>query len=141
MKQEQIISLISKIRHGANELIIHELEKLGIKGIVPSHGDILVRLFRGDSMSMSELAAAIGKKKNTVTTLVDKLVNLNYVTKTEDSEDSRITLVKLTPDGKALQRSFDKVSKVLLKTVYNGITEKEKDVILNVLLKMKNNLE
>ncbi|HNX23572.1 MAG TPA: MarR family transcriptional regulator [Spirochaetota bacterium] len=141
MKQEQIISLISKIRHGANELIIHELEKLGIKGIVPSHGDILVRLFREDSMSMSELAAAIGKKKNTVTTLVDKLVNLNYVTKTEDSEDSRITLVKLTPDGKALQRSFDKVSKVLLKTVYNGITEKEKDVILNVLLKMKNNLE
>lgn len=141
MKQEQIISLISKIRHGANELIIHELEKLGIKGIVPSHGDILVRLFRGDSMSMSELAAAIGKKKNTVTTLVDKLVNLNYVTKTEDPEDSRITLVKLTPDGKALQRSFDKVSKVLLKTVYNGITEKEKDVILNVLLKMKNNLE
>ncbi|HPS87126.1 MAG TPA: MarR family transcriptional regulator [Spirochaetota bacterium] len=141
MKQEQIISLISKIRHGANELIIHELEKLGIKGIVPSHGDILVRLFRGDSMSMSELAAAIGKKKNTVTTLVDKLVNLNYVIKTEDPEDSRITLVKLTPDGKALQRSFDKVSKVLLKTVYNGITEKEKDVILNVLLKMKNNLE
>ena len=141
MEQRQIIALISKIRHGANELIMRELEKHGIKGIVPSHGDILVRLFQRDSIPMSELASAINKKKNTVTTLVDKLVNLGYVTKSADPDDSRITLVKLTLDGKSLQKSFDKVSGLLLETVYKGITEKEKGAVLKVLLKMKNNLE
>lgn len=141
MEQQQIISLISKIRHGANELIMRELEKHGIKGIVPSHGDILVRLFRRDSIPMSELAIAINKKKNTVTTLVDKLVNLGYVEKSADSDDSRVTLVRLTSKGNSLQKSFDKVSAVLLETVYDGITEKEKDIVLNVLSKMKKNLD
>lgn len=141
MEQQQIIALISKIRHSANELIMRELDNHGIKGIVPSHGEILVRLFRRDSIPMSELAAAINKKKNTVTTLVEKLVNLGYVTKSTDTDDSRITLVKLTPDGKSLQKSFNKVSAVLLDTVYNGITEKEKEAVLKVLLKMKKNLE
>lgn len=141
MEQKQIIALISKIRHNANELIMRELEKHGIKGIVPSHGEILVRLFRRDSIPMSELASAINKKKNTVTTLVDKLVNLGYVIKSADPDDSRITLVKLTQGGRSLQKSFDKVSAVLLETVYSGITEKEKEAVLKVLLKMKKNLE
>lgn len=141
MEQQQIIALISKIRYGANELIMRELERRGIKGIVPSHGEILVSLFRRDSIPMSELASAINRKKNTVTTLVDKLVNLGYVTKSADRDDSRVTLVKLTPKGKSLQKSFDEVSAVLLETVYDGITEKEKEMILKVLLKMKKNLE
>ncbi len=141
MEQHQIIALISKIRHSANELIIRELDKHGISGIVPSHGDILVRLFRRDAITMSELAAAIGKKKNTVTTLVEKLVNLGYVTKSADPEDSRITLVKLTPEGISLQKAFDKVSYTLIETVYEGITEKEKAAVLKILSKMKKNLE
>lgn len=141
MKHEQIISLISKIRNSANELILMELNRHGIKGIVPSHGDILVILFRRDSVPMSELAAAINKKKNTVTTLVDKLFQLGYVVKTNDPDDSRITLVKLTPKGRSLQAAFNEVSDILLEKVYNGINEKEKDAVIKILLKIKNNLE
>ena len=63
MKPQQIISLISKIRNSANHLILQELERHGIKGIVPSHGDILVILFSRDSVPMSELASLINKKK------------------------------------------------------------------------------
>ena len=141
MKEEQIISLISRIRHDANELIICELEKYGIKGIVSSHGDILIKLFHSDSTTMSELAAAISKKKNTVTTLVEKLVNLGYVKKTTDPDDSRITIVKLTAKGSSLQDVFDKVSKTLLEKVYRGIMAEEKRDVMEILVKIKNNLE
>jgi len=141
MEKQQIISLISKIRYGANELIMRELEKNGIKGIVPSHGDILARLFIRDSIPMSELASAINKKKNTVTTLVDKLVSLGFVIKTSDPDDSRVTLVQLTKEGRTLQKSFDRVSRILLETVYKDVTDKEKDTVLKILLKMKNNLD
>ncbi len=141
MREGQIISLISQIRHKANELIISELEKNGIKGIVPSHGDILIRLFRADSIPMSELASAINKKKNTVTTLVEKLENLGYVKKTSDPDDSRINLVRLTPEGRSLQKIFDKVSQTLLGTVYKGVSETEKRDVLEILNKIKINLE
>ena len=141
MSHEQIISLISKIRHDAYELIIRELEKRGINEIVPSHGDILVKLFRVESIPMSELAAAINKKKNTITTLVDKLVKIGYVTKTSNPEDNRITLVKLTPKGRSLQKRFEEVSNALLETVYSGVTGKERDTVIKILLKIKNNFE
>lgn len=141
MKEEQVISLISQIRHKANELIMSELEKYGIKGIVPSHGDILIRLFHNDSVAMSELAAAINKKKNTVTTLVEKLEKLGYVKKTADPDDNRITLVQLTPEGRSLQKVFDNVSQTLLGTVYKGISETEKRDVLEILQKIKINFE
>jgi DNA-binding MarR family transcriptional regulator len=141
MKPQQIISLISKIRDSANQLILQELERHGIKGIVPSHGDILVILFSRDSVPMSELASLINKKKNTVTTLVDKLFKLGYVVKVNDPGDSRITLVCLTQKRRSLQTAFSRVSDVLLDKVYAGISEKEKGAVIKILLKIKNNLE
>lgn len=141
MRHEQIISLISKIRHDANNLILRELENRGIKDIVPSHGDILVRLFRIDSIPMSELADAINKKKNTVTTLVDKLVRIGYVTKASDPDDNRITLVRLTPKGLSLRKAFDDVSDSLLKTVYKGMDKNEKDTVIKLLLKINSNFD
>jgi DNA-binding MarR family transcriptional regulator len=141
MKPQQIISLISKIRDSANQLILQELERHGIKGIVPSHGDILVILFSRDSVPMSELASLINKKKNTVTTLVDKLFKLVYVVKVNDPGDSRITLVCLTQKRRSLQTAFNRVSDVLLDKVYAGISEKEKGAVIKILLKIKNNLE
>jgi DNA-binding MarR family transcriptional regulator len=141
MNPQQIISLISKIRDSANQLILQELERHGIKGIVPSHGDILVILFSRDSVPMSELASLINKKKNTVTTLVDKLFKLGYVVKVNDPGDSRITLVCLTQKRRSLQTAFNRVSDVLLDKVYAGISEKEKGAVIKILLKIKNNLE
>lgn len=139
MNRKQIISLISKIRHSANQLIVDELKKRGITGIVPSHGDILIKLFQNDSVPMSELAVAISRSKNTVTTLVDKLSNLGYVTKLSDPSDNRITLVKLTKKGQSLEKAFNQVSDILLETVYRGLTEKETDSVIKILSKIRDN--
>jgi hypothetical protein len=46
MKKGNALSLISRIREKANKFIVRELENHGIKGIVPSHGEILVLLFK-----------------------------------------------------------------------------------------------
>lgn len=139
MDIKDIISLISKIRESANRFIIAEMDKWGIEGLAPSHGDILVALLKVERLTMKELAEKIDKDKSTVTVLVDKLIKQGYVEKTRDIEDSRVVFVTLTRSGKALKPMFDTISEELLSVVYKDIQQSEKEELISTLTKIKNN--
>lgn len=139
MDIKDIISLISKIRESANRFIISEMDKWGIEGLAPSHGDILVALLKVERLTMKELAEKIDKDKSTVTALVDKLIKQGYVEKTRDIEDSRVVFVTLTRSGNALKPMFDTISEELLSVVYKDIQQSEKEELINTLTKIKNN--
>jgi DNA-binding MarR family transcriptional regulator len=140
METARIISLISRIRDKANRLIVNELRVRDLSGLAPSHGDILFLLFHLEPVSMREIAKKIARDKSTVTALIKKLMDFGYVEKEQDQNDSRVTLIKLTKSGRALRQYFDEISGILLERVYNGFTEKEKEVMIHGLEKINNNL-
>lgn len=139
MRTGDIISLISKVRENANKFITDEMDKWGVKGLAPSHGDILSALLKHERLTMKELADKIGRDKSTVTVLVDKLIKQGYVEKTRDIEDNRVVFVSLTEKGRKLKPMFDAISKNLISTVYKGISENEKEELIETLTKIKNN--
>ena len=139
METKDIISLISKIRENANKFITNEMDNWGIKGLVPSHGDILVALLKSEKLTMKELAEKINKDKSTITALVDKLIKQGYVEKTRDIEDNRVVFVTLTEKGKKLKPMFDAISQDLLSMVYKDISQNEKEELIKTLKKIKNN--
>lgn len=139
MKTTDIISLISKIRDNANRFIVNEMDGWGVKGLAPSHGDIIFALLKNEKMTMNELARKIGKDKSTITALVNKLINQDYVQKTRDTEDNRVVFVTLTKKGRKLEPMFNKVSEDLLSTVYRNISQDEREELLKTLEKIKNN--
>ena len=139
MNTRDVISLISKIRQKVNGFIVSELSGNGMDGIVVSHGDILYALFQKKRMTMAEIAARINKDKSTVTALVDKLVKLGYVIKERDTEDSRVVYVALTPKGQELEPVFEAISTSLLEVFYAGVTEEEKQLLLQLLSKIERN--
>ena len=51
MKYSAIFSHASRLRESGNRFILAELEKAGLGDIVPSHGDILVRLLSCEACS------------------------------------------------------------------------------------------
>lgn len=118
-------SLISHIRDAVNKLIILELEKHGIEGIVPSHGDILMYLYKHKNVAMKELAEQIHRTKPTVTVLVNKLVECGYVIREKEISDNRITYIKLTQKGIDLNPIFKEVSSRIRETMYGGFSEEE----------------
>ena len=140
MKPEYIIFLISRIRERANKVIAQELKNHNLHGLCPSHGSILSALSKGNALPMRVLARMIDRDKSTVTALVDKLVALGYVEKSRDSTDQRITLVKLTEKGKALRPDLEDITRKLLAKVYKGISEGEKQILIEILAKIKSNL-
>jgi DNA-binding Lrp family transcriptional regulator len=68
---------------------------------------------------MKDLADKIHRTKPTVTVLVDKLVELGYVTKEKSYEDSRVTYISLTEKGAALKPVFTEISDTLNALVYD----------------------
>ena len=90
-----IFSDAAKLRAKGNAYILASLERAGLKGIVPSHGDVMVQLFMKGACNMGDLARSVKHlarsvklSKSTVTVLVDKLEKAGYVRK-ECSSKSR----------------------------------------------------
>ena len=103
METDAVIDRIACIRERAHALLVAELARRGAVGLVPSHGGILAQLYRQGCLPMGRLAGLIGRRKNTVTTLVRKLEAAGYVTRTRDADDERRVQVALTPAGAALK--------------------------------------
>lgn len=139
MKTDHVIALIARVRDKAYELIIRELNRKKITGLVPSHGGIMSTLFKRDRASMKELSDRIGRDKSTVTALVSKLVRAGYVVKEKDPDDNRITYLCLTTKGRALEKDFDEISENLIATAFHGFSQEERESMVKAIVRMLNN--
>ena len=139
MRYDNTINLISRIRELAGIIIVSELEKLGIKGIVPSHGDIIVTLMKYGELTMTEIAEKINRDRSTVTTLIKKLNKIGFTATRKNESDQRSNLVFLTTKGKELEEGFKEISEKLYSIQFEGVNEEEKEIFRSVLIKMYNN--
>jgi len=140
MEISHIIGLVSKVRGRAHQLILRELARDGVYDLVPSHGKILSELYREDGLRMKEIARRVRRDKSTITALVNKLEKLGYVHKTRATRDGRSTLVSLTPKGQELRATFDRVSETLLKRIYLGMSQGQKETLIVGLEQVFENL-
>ena len=127
MNQKQVIPLISRIRRRTNELVIIKFKENGLKNFSPSHGDIIFSLLENEKLTMKEISSKIDRKKNTVTVLIEKLINLGYVEKRVCPNDKRACFISLTDKGIQLENIFFDISAELLKKTYSGLSVKDRE--------------
>ena len=139
MREQDIISVLSKIRMQANKFIIGKMADYGVYELAPSHGDIIFTLLNTEKITMKDLANSIKKDKSTVTVLVEKLVRLGHIRKERDAADNRITYLSLTEKGKDLKPMFEDISESLFKTVYHNIQKEEQEALMQSLEKINQN--
>lgn len=133
MPKYNAIALIARIRDHINKQIVQELEKHNVTGIVPSHGDILMFLYREDVLSIKMLAERVHRTQPTVTVLVNKLEKLGYVERSKSAEDSRVTMIRLTEQGRQLEPVFHQVSQQINGMVYGHLTDDQADQLESLL--------
>ena len=133
---KEMLSLVSKIHEQGNRFIIEELKNNGAEGLAPSHGDILVCLYKNGKMTMKDIANCIHRTKPTVTVLVDKLEKLGYLKREASEEDSRFTNIVLTQKGEDFKVIFEKISKELNKMLYKNLSPEESELIEKLLKKI-----
>lgn len=138
---DAIIATIGNINNSANRLIIDELKKHKLDGLAPSHGNILNVLYKNEEgIPMNKITQSINKDKSTVTALVNKLVKMELIEKFKNEKDSRSTMVRLTKKGQDTKAVvMDVISPKLLDITYKNFTEKEKELICNLLERIQSN--
>jgi DNA-binding MarR family transcriptional regulator len=134
-----IVFLAAQLRDYAYEHVTRELKRLGMVDLAPSHGAILITLYREKALSLKNLSVRINKKKSSTTELVDKLIRLGYVEKTTSTEDQRVKLVRLTPKSLALKDDFKALSDNVNGRVYKGFSEDEQQQFTYLLSKALKN--
>ncbi|HSV97564.1 MAG TPA: MarR family transcriptional regulator [Spirochaetota bacterium] len=139
MSKDTLLFLIGKIHFKADKLLTRELNRHGITGIAPSHGEILGVLTVRGPLMMKDIAKIIDKDKSTVTALINKLIERGYVAKSRDNHDSRISIIELTQKGKSISGEILKISQGLRKKAYNRISDQERDAIYELLSKIHRN--
>ncbi len=135
-----IIRQIGRIRDKANSFLMRELADRNMKGIAPTHGDILWALYTQGELPMNRLAEMIHRDKSTVTALVNKLVEFGYVQRKPGDTDSRISMISLTDKGLSVKQQFYEVSKLLRAKAYKGLSEEERKTLMALLTKVHDNL-
>lgn len=138
---DSIIALAASIREQANILILQALSERGITDILLAHGAVLHALFQHGSLLMSELAQVIGRKKNTVTGLINTLEERGFCRREADPQDARAQRVVLTDRGESMRAVQAEVSEKLLLQLWQDINKQDQQACVRVLQKVLNNLE
>lgn len=139
LRTNGIVFQIAELRDNAYEHVSMELRRLGLKDLAPSHGAILITLYREKALSLKELSIRISKKKSSTTELVDKLIRLGYVEKTTSQEDQRVKLVKLTEKSMSHKEDFSRLSERVNDRLYQGFSDEEKQQLTSLVLKALGN--
>ena len=136
-----IIALTAAIRERANAFILEALARRGVLDILPAHGAVLNALFHRAPLQMGAIAEATGRKKNTVTSVVNTLEQRGYCSREVDPADARAQLIALTAKGEAMREIQSEISGELLRKVWEGMDERERDSCIQSLRTILNNLE
>ena len=131
--QRNLGHLLSLAHERAERRLSDELAAAGLKGLAPSHGDVLALLFRKGEATMHEIAAFARRTKPTTTILVDKLEALGYVARVPSTTDARSVVVRLTPEGAALRPAFDAISRRFVRFLYAGLSREEAETLERLL--------
>ena len=82
---------------------------------------------------MTSLAQQIGVDNSTLTRLVDILIRRDWVFKTKDTIDKRITLLGLTQKGEDIQNKIEDRIDYYGDMVYESIAVEDRDEVKEIL--------
>lgn len=140
MNDKYIVYFISRTRKKMISFIEKQLIENGLDGLIPSHGNILTALYENNGkLTMKRIAEITGKDKSTITPLVNKLLELGYITKIKDETDKRVTYIILTSEGNRIKDKYKAISNEVYATAYKDFSQEEKEIFLRLLKKLNNN--
>lgn len=115
---------ITQIKQLQDRIFERLLMENGIE-ISGGQGRILFILWKNDHLTISEISRATSLAKNTVSIVVDGMVNKNILERHTNPENRRQTIVSLTDYARSLQEKYEAVSQKMNSLFYQGFSAKE----------------
>ena len=115
---------ITQIKQLQSRIFERLLSRNGID-ISDGQGRILFILWQSEHLTISEISRQTSLAKNTVSIVVDGMVNKGILNRDINPQNRRETIISLTDYAKSLQSKYEEVSAQMVTLFYRGFTDKE----------------
>lgn len=115
---------ITQIKQLQDRIFERLLLENGIE-ISGGQGRILFILWKTDNLTISEISEKTSLAKNTISVVINGMVNKGIVERNVNPQNRRQTIVSLTEYAKSLQVKYEVVSQQMNTLFYQGFSEKE----------------
>jgi DNA-binding MarR family transcriptional regulator len=132
---------ISQIKQLSNRIFEKLLKENAIEQFNGAQGRILFILWQKDNLTITELGEKTSLAKTTLTSMLDRMCEQGHIQRNQDPTDRRQTLITLTPQARALNDNYDKVTAQMNEMFYQGFSDKEIEQFDNMLAKVLSNLK
>ena len=115
---------ITQIKQLQDRIFERLLLENGIE-ISGGQGRILFILWKTDHLTISEISEKTSLAKNTISVVINGMVNKGIVARTINPENRRQTIISLTDYARSLQAKYEVVSEQMNTLFYQGFSEDE----------------
>lgn len=91
--------------------------------------------------TFGELAAALNVTKPSVTSIVNKLMSVDFISKTQSKDDKRIFYIRLTKKGKRVMESYNKAYSSFLSVLVNTLEPAEMETLDKLVHKLSDQID
>ena len=132
--------LISKIKQISGRIFDKKLKNHDITDLNTAQGRIVFSLWQNDVIPISELVRITALSKTTLTSMLNRLEKIGYITRSSDRDDNRKVIVSLTEKSKLLKERYEIVSQEMTSLFYDGLAESQIDEFEKILTHIMGNL-
>lgn len=130
---------ITQIKQLQDRIFERLLLENGIE-ISGGQGRILFILWKKDCLTISEISRETSLAKNTVSIIVDGMVNKNILKRELNPENRRQTIISLTEYANSIRQKYETVSQQMRVLFYKGFTQQEQEAFEGYLSRILENL-
>jgi DNA-binding MarR family transcriptional regulator len=123
------LRLIPEVHRATHRVGIY-LDSLGI---TQGEGHILSHLAAAGDTSIAELHRALAHRRSTLTSILDRLAERQYISRESDPQDRRSFIVRLSKKGKTVAARVHRELAGIEGSVLKGVTENQFQSIVKVL--------
>ena len=108
--------------------------------ISSGQGRILFVLWKNDNLTISEISQKTSLAKNTVSIVVDGMVQKGILERNINPENRRQTIISLTEYAKNMKEKYEEVSQEMNTLFYQGFSDKERNEFESYLARILDTL-
>lgn len=141
MEKKSLIHEIKKINGDLFRVIFNRYKEMNLD-ITPMHAKIIMTLYKSsESLCQKDLEGPISCNKSTMSSVVSTMVKNGLLTREVSESDSRINYLVLTEKGIEMANFLKKDRVYTEGIISDGISEDEYTTFINVIDKMRKNIE
>ena len=136
MKRELIYEAVRKFNSLGHECNLEISDRLGMSELQLSQLHYLKIIDRTVDMTFGKFAEILKVTKPSVTEIVNKLIKLDVVVKTQCTRDKRIFYIKLTEKGRNIARLPFLAEQRVVDIIVHALDEEEVDTFIKIIKKL-----